>query len=77
MLRGGPIDLPVLDVDVVTLVGDIARHTYGLEWATDRFPDWLHPPKVIYVAGNHEFCSYASEFAAGGMGFRPDLVLEV
>jgi len=55
MLRGGPVLLPPLDVDVVILAGDIARHTYGLEWAADRFPDWPTSPKVVYVAGNHEF----------------------
>lgn len=55
MLRSGPVDLPRLGGDVVILAGDIGSHTHGLEWAADRFPDWPSPPKVVYVAGNHEY----------------------
>ncbi len=44
-----------LDVDVVLLAGDIAKHTYGMAWAARTFSDWLSKPKVFYVAGNHEY----------------------
>lgn len=55
LLRNSPPDLPVLDVDVVILAGDIGSHTHGMEWAADRFPDWPGAPKVVYVVGNHEY----------------------
>lgn len=44
-----------VDVDVVILAGDIGRHTHGLDWATWAFSDWPSQPKVLYVAGNHEY----------------------
>lgn len=44
-----------LDVDVVILAGDVGRHTHGLAWAANAFGGKLDSPKVIYVAGNHEY----------------------
>lgn len=44
-----------LDVDVVILAGDISSHTYGLDWATWAFKEWPSKPKLLYVAGNHEY----------------------
>lgn len=46
---------PVLDVDVVILAGDIASKTYGLGWARETFRKRPNAPKVVYVAGNHEY----------------------
>lgn len=44
-----------LDADVVILAGDISSHTYGLDWAAWAFKDWPRQPKLLYVAGNHEY----------------------
>lgn len=46
---------PALDVDVVILAGDIASKTYGLGWARETFSKHPSAPKVVYVAGNHEY----------------------
>lgn len=43
------------DADVVILAGDISSHTYGLDWAAWAFKGWPNKPKVLYVAGNHEY----------------------
>jgi predicted phosphodiesterase len=50
-----PWQPPLLDVDVVILAGDIARHTHGLKWATTAFTHWPRAPKIFYIAGNHEY----------------------
>jgi predicted phosphodiesterase len=42
--------VPVLDVDLVVLAGDIHTLTRGVEWASDTFEC-----DVCYVLGNHEF----------------------
>jgi predicted phosphodiesterase len=55
LLRNPPPALPPLNVDLVILAGDIGRHTHGLDWAGDVFPDWPGSPKIVYVAGNHEY----------------------
>ncbi|WP_163559954.1 metallophosphoesterase [Halomonas sp. NO4] len=47
----GSRELPDVEADAVVLAGDIHRHTRGLEWAAERFPD----TPVLYVPGNHEF----------------------
>lgn len=39
-----------LDFDAVVLAGDIHKHTQGLKWAQETFPN----KQVIYVMGNHE-----------------------
>lgn len=44
-----------LDADVVILAGDISSHTYGLDWAAWAFKEWPSQPKLLYVAGNHEY----------------------
>lgn len=55
LMRGKSWELPQLDVDVVILAGDIGSHTHGLEWAAETFSAWRSQPKVVYVAGNHEY----------------------
>lgn len=45
---------PALDVDVVILAGDIAKHTEGIEWATTAFRQAPSSPEIVYLAGNHE-----------------------
>lgn len=45
-----------MDVEVILLAGDIAKHTYGMEWAARTFFEWPSKPQVFYVAGNHEYC---------------------
>lgn len=50
-----PWQPPLLDVDVVILVGDIASHTHGLKWAINAFAHWPKAPKIFYIAGNHEY----------------------
>ncbi|OIQ97600.1 calcineurin-like phosphoesterase superfamily domain protein [mine drainage metagenome] len=55
LLRDQPWQPPRLDVDVVILAGDIGSHTHGLAWAARIFSDWPNAPKVVYVAGNHEY----------------------
>jgi Icc-related predicted phosphoesterase len=47
----GHFTLPEVAADVVVLAGDIDKHTRGVAWARERFPD----VPVLYVAGNHEF----------------------
>lgn len=44
-----------IDVDVVILAGDISSHTYGLDWAAWAFKGWPSKPRLLYVAGNHEY----------------------
>lgn len=44
-----------MDVEVILLAGDIAKHTYGMEWAARTFSEWPSKPQVFYVAGNHEY----------------------
>ena len=46
---------PELDVDLVLLLGDIGTHTHGIEWAASTFSRWKKVPKIVYVAGNHEY----------------------
>lgn len=53
--KGEPWRPEPVDADVVILAGDIALHTRGLDWATWAFNDWSSQPKVLYVAGNHEY----------------------
>lgn len=55
LMRDRTWEPPPLDVDVVILAGDIASHTHGLDWAASVFPNWPSAPKVVYVAGNHEY----------------------
>ena len=50
-LEFGPVDIPLTEVDVGVLAGDIDVGTQGLAWIRSRF---LGRP-VLYVLGNHEF----------------------
>jgi len=55
LMRGRTWAPPSLDVDVIILAGDIGRHTHGLEWAVSTLSNRPNAPKVVYVAGNHEY----------------------
>lgn len=55
LMHGPPWRPAFPEVDVVILAGDIGRHTHGLEWAADTFRSSSTGPRVIYVAGNHEY----------------------
>lgn len=50
-LEFGPLDLPLVDADVVVLAGDINVGMNGLAWMRRHFPE----KPVVYVLGNHEF----------------------
>lgn len=62
-LEFGPLDIPVVDADIVVLAGDTHLGRNGVEWALEHFPS----QPVIYLCGNHEF--YRHSF--------PDLIDEL
>lgn len=48
-LSVAPMDLPLIDADVLVLAGDLQRPSKAMEWARQsKLP-------TLYVAGNHEF----------------------
>lgn len=47
------LDLPSPAADVVILAGDIHHDIQGIAWAQQQFAD----TPVLYVPGNHEFCT--------------------
>jgi predicted phosphodiesterase len=54
-LEFSPLDLPVVDADVVVAAGDIHKGHKGLEWLRRAIPK----TPVIYVLGNHEYYGHA------------------
>jgi predicted phosphodiesterase len=52
-LEFGAYNIQALDVDVITLAGDIGVGLKGLKWAAEYLKSFAG--HIIYIAGNHEF----------------------